>query len=95
MNLEKYMVYRQDYPIHYTSSDVADYHYDLSLLDDFPLPSVEGDPRKHLKYIPWEEHIKSMDKVEIPLAIPVEWDPDLIGDGNTYRTYWTGFPFSG
>ena len=81
----------------YTSSDVADYHHDLSLLNNFPLPSVEGDPRKHLKYKPWEEHIKSMDEAEVPSAIPAQWDPDAIEDedGNTHRTYWTGFPFPG
>jgi hypothetical protein len=95
VDLEKYRAYREDYPIDYTSSDVADYHHDLSLLDDFPLPSVEGDARKHLKYIPWEEHIKSMDEADVPLAIPDEWDPAVVEEGgSTYRTYWGRFPFA-
>jgi hypothetical protein len=95
VDLEKYRAYREDYPIDYTSSDVADYHHDLSLLDDFPLPSVEGEPRKHLKYIPWEEYIKSMDEADVPLAIPDEWDPAVVEErGSTYRAYWARFPFA-
>ena len=95
MDLEKYGAYRDDYPIGYTSNDVADYHHGLSLLDDFPLPSVEGEPTKRLKYKAWEEHIKSMDKADVPLEIPDEWDPAVIPEGgSTYRTFWGRFPFS-
>ena len=95
MDLAKCRVYGEYCPIDYTSSDIADYHHDLSLLDDFPLPIVEGDSRKHLKYKPWEEHIRSMNEADIPLAIPDEWDPAVITeDGITYRAYWSGFPFS-
>jgi hypothetical protein len=96
VDLEKYRAYRDDYPIGYTSSDVADYHHDLSLLDDFPLPSVEGEPRKHLKYKPWEEYIKSMKKAHVPLAIPDEWDPAVVEErgSGTRRTYWVQFPFA-
>jgi len=95
VDLEKYRAYRKDYPIDYTSTDVADYHRDLSLLDDFPLPSVEGEPRKHLKYIPWEEYIKSMNEIDVPLAIPNEWDSAVIKHRrNTYRAYWAKFPFT-
>jgi len=43
VDLKKYRAYRKDHPIDYTSNDVAGYHHDLSLLDDFLLPSVEGD----------------------------------------------------
>ena len=96
VDLEIYKTYREDYPIDYTSSEIADYHHDLSLLDDFPLPSLEGDPRKHLKYIPWEEHIKSMDGVGISLAIPDEWDPVVtVEGGSAHRAYWARFPFTG
>jgi hypothetical protein len=97
MELEKYLGYRKGDLIDYTSSDIADYHHDFSLLDDFPLPSVEGEPGKHLKYKPWEEHIKSMEEAAIPLAIPDEWDPDKVVDkegGSTYREYWSQFPFA-
>ena len=95
MDLEKYWAYREYYPIDYTSSDVADYQYDLSLLDDFPLPSLQGEPKKHLKYKPWEEHIKSMKRADVPLAIPNEWDPHVIKEGGIVnRTDWTGFPFA-
>ena len=97
MDLEKYWAYREYYPIDYTSSDVADYQHDFSLLDDFPLPSVEleGEPKKHLKYQPWEEHIKSMDQADVPLVIPNEWDPHVIKEGGiTNRTHWARFPFA-
>ena len=90
MDLEKYGIYRKDHPMGYTSSDVDDYHQDLSLLDDFPLPSVEGE--SHLKYISWEKYIKSMKNADVPLAIPDEWDPVVIG--STYRAYWSRFPFT-
>ena len=43
VDLEEYSAYREDHAIDYTSSDVADYRHDLSLLDDFLLLSVEGD----------------------------------------------------
>jgi len=89
VDLEKYWAYREYYPIDYTSSDVADYQHDL---DDFPLPLVEGEPKKHLKY---KEHIKSMNRANVPLAIPNEWDPHVIkGGGIVNRTDWTGFPFA-
>jgi hypothetical protein len=88
-------MYREDYHIDYTSSDIADYHNDLSLLDDFPLPSVEGEPREHLKYIPWEEHIKSMDGAEAPLEIPGEWDPLVVEQcGSEARAHWSRFPLA-
>ena len=95
VDLAKYRVYCEYYPIDYTSSDIADYRCDLSLLNNFPLPSLEGDPREHLKYIPWEEHIKSMNEADIPLAIPDEWDPAVITeDGITYQEYWSRFLFA-
>ena len=95
VNLETYRSYRQDYPIDYASSDIDDYHNDLSLLDDYPLPSVEGDPRKHLKYKTWEKHIESMNEADVPLAIPDEWDPAVIEEGGSaYRAYWGRFPFA-
>ena len=95
VNLKRYRVYREDYLIGYISSDVADYHRDISLLDNFPLPSVEGDPRKHLKYKPWEEHIKSMNEAEVPLEIPDEWDPpDIEEGGSEFRTYFGRFPLA-
>ena len=46
VELRRYKAYREDYLIGYASSDVFDYHHDLSLLDDFLLPSVEGNPMK-------------------------------------------------
>ena len=98
MDLETYRTYREDYPMDYTSSDVVDYHHDLSLLDDFPLPSVEGDPTKHLKYIPWEEYTKSMNEANVPLVIPDEWNPAVVEEGvwteEGGRTYWVRFPFA-
>jgi hypothetical protein len=95
VDLEKYRAYRKDHPIDYTSTDVADYHNDLSLLDDFPLPSLEGEPRKHLKYIPWEEYIKSMNEADVPLGIPNEWDSTVIKQRrSTYRAYWAKFPLA-
>ena len=95
VDLKRYRVYREDYSLGYTSSDVADYHRNISLLDDFPLPSVEGDPRKHLKYKPWEEHIKSMNEAEVPLEIPDVWDPpDDEEGGSKSRTYWGRFPLA-
>lgn len=96
VDLEKYgPSSREGYATGYTSSDVADYDHDLFVLDDFPLPSVEGDPRKHLKYKPWEEYIKPMDEADVPLAIPDEWDPAVIPEGgSTNRTFWGRFPFS-
>ena len=88
VDLEKY-----NYPMEYTSSDVADYYHDLSLLDDFPLPSVEGEPRKYLNFAPWEEHIKSMTEAEVPLVIPDEWDPAVIEQGgSTFRSIRARFP---
>ena len=50
VDLETYWAYHKYYPIDYMSSDVADYRHEVSLLDNFPLPSVEGAPKKHLKY---------------------------------------------
>jgi len=95
VNLEKYRAHRDHYPTDYTASDVADYRHDISVLDDFPLPSVEGDPRKHLKYIPWEEYIESMNEADIPLAIPDEWDPAVVEEGGSEsRTYWGRFPIT-
>ena len=95
VDLKRYRAYREDYSLGYTSSDVADYHRNISLLDDFPLPSVEGDPRKHLKYKPWEEHIKSMNEAEVPLEIPDVWDPpDDEEGGSKSRTYWGRFPLA-
>jgi hypothetical protein len=97
VDLEKYGTgYRIDgYTTGYTSTDVADYDHDLSLLDDFPLPSVEGEPRKHLKYKPWEEFIRSIDEADVPLEIPDEWDPALVPEGgSTHRAFWGRFPFS-
>ena len=95
MDLEKYRAYRDHYPADYTASDVADYRHDISLLDSFPLPSVEGDPRKHLKYMPWEEYIESMNEADIPLAIPDEWDPAVVEEGaSASRTYWGQFPIT-
>ena len=92
MNLKRYRAY-QDHSIGYTTSDVADYHRDLSLLDDFPLPSVEGDPRKYLKFLSWEEYIESMNEAEIPSEIPEVWDPPEVDeDGSEFRTYWSPFP---
>ncbi|KIM47180.1 hypothetical protein M413DRAFT_270783 [Hebeloma cylindrosporum] len=86
VDLKRYRAYREDCPISYASNDVADYRHDLSLLDDFPLPSVEGEPTKHLKYVPWEEHIKSMNQTDVPLAIPDEWYPAAAEEGgSTYR----------
>ena len=95
VDLEKYRTYREDYPMDYTPTDIADYHHDLFLLDDFPLQSVEGEPRKYLKYKPWEEYIKSMDEADVPLAIPDEWDPAVIQEGGSaLRAYWGRFPFT-
>ncbi|KIM37236.1 hypothetical protein M413DRAFT_448725 [Hebeloma cylindrosporum] len=95
VDLKEYMADRADYPKEYTSSDVADYHHDLSLLDDFPLPSVvEGEPAKRLKYKPWEEHIKSMNAADVPMAIPSEWDPTVAEESESMmlRTSWCRFP---
>jgi len=51
--------------------------------------------RKRLKYIPWEDHIKSMNENEVPLAVPDEWDPTNVEEGGSaYRTYWGRFPFA-
>jgi hypothetical protein len=94
VNLKRYRAYREDYSIGYTSSDVADYHRDLSLLDDFPFPSVEGNPKKYLKYISWEEYIKFMNEAEVPLEIPDAWDPLEVDEGGSeFRTFWSRFPF--
>jgi len=91
----KNRAYREDYLIGYTSSDVEDYYHDLSLLDDFPLPSVEGEPKTHLKYIPWEEQIKSMNEAVVRLEIPDEWDPPVVAQGGSeFRTLWGRFPFT-
>jgi hypothetical protein len=95
VNLKRYRAYRENYSIGYTSSDVVDYQHDLSLLDDFPFPSVKGDPRKYLKYLSWEEYIESMNEAEVPLEIPEVWDPPNVDeDGNEFRTYWSPFPFA-
>ena len=97
VDLKIYRAYREESLIGYTSSDVADYHHDLSLLDDFPLPSVEGNPRKYLQYMPWEEHIKSMNEAEVPLEIPDVWAPPDDDDeegGSEFRIFWGRFPFA-
>ena len=127
IDIQKYRKHRRFYPIEYTSDDVVNYQHDVSLLDDFPLPSVlecegglgggsegkgegevegegelkgkgedktKGELRKHLKYIPWEDHIKSMNQNDIPLAIPDEWDPTVRDDERGDRTYWGRFPLS-
>jgi len=37
----------------------------------------------------------SMNEVDIPLAIPDEWDPAVVEEGGSvYRTYWSRFPFA-
>ena len=75
VDLEEYGAYREDYPIDYTLNDVADYHHDLSLLDDFPLPSVEGEPGKHLKYIPGKNTSNPWTKVMFPWLFRMNGTP--------------------
>lgn len=78
----------------YTAQELAEYLDDLPILDDFPIPT---DHSPYLQYSTWEEHIKTVDDVDVLSVIPKTWNPvnDTALPHLVDRTYIRDFPMTG